>query len=70
MEISLNSKALFIPGVNIAAVLRAGLFLFRIAKAAKLAPRIAKGLQNIFSSGRQAAHAFLNVKIRIDNAIS
>jgi len=51
--------AMLIPGVNIAAgALRAGLFLFRIAKAAKFAPRIAKGLQSIFSSGRQVAPAF------------
>lgn len=51
--------AMFIPGVNIAAgALRAGLFLFRIAKAAKFAPRIAKGLQSIFGTGRQLAPAF------------
>lgn len=50
--------AMFIPGVNIAAgTLRAGLFLFRIAKAAKFIPRIARGLQSIFKA-RKIAPAF------------
>ncbi|MGB5885597.1 MAG: VRR-NUC domain-containing protein [Acinetobacter venetianus] len=51
--------ALFIPGVNIAAgALRAGLFLFRLAKTARHSSRVARGLQSIFNSGRQVAPAF------------
>lgn len=51
--------AMFIPGVNIGAgALRAGLFLFRLAKAAKFAPKVARGLQSIFRVGKQVAPAF------------
>ncbi len=51
--------AMFIPGVNIGAgALRAGLFLFRLAKAARFAPKVARGLQSIFRVGKQVAPAF------------
>ncbi|MCH4242923.1 VRR-NUC domain-containing protein [Acinetobacter gerneri] len=44
-----STVALLIPGVNIGAgALRAGLFLFRIAKSARFAPAIARGLQSVF----------------------
>lgn len=44
-----STVALLIPGVNIGAgALRAGLFLFRIAKSARFAPAIARGLQAVF----------------------
>lgn len=51
--------AMFIPGVNVGAgAVRAGLFLFRLAKAAKLSSKVGKGLQRIFNTGRQVAPAF------------
>ncbi len=53
-----STVALLIPGVNIGvAALRAGIFLFRIVKAAKYIPRIASSLRNFFSIESKVAPA-------------